>query len=198
MAGRKFIEAVKNIGTEKIKEMYTKKLSQIMEYPDVQDKQAMAAAAILVAEDIATDYIFNDDSGLTMQELIPLLSSKKQISVNERAYETIIEWVASNANRFESNTSTVGKAENQGCQYGVIEDGWAYIINSYFNDEMTKRGYNSKAVLHGLRKSGLIKTTTEKNITRNTVRKTINKTQVTCVAVCLSDEFETETGIFDL
>jgi uncharacterized protein (DUF927 family) len=197
-AGIKFINAVKEIGNEKIKTMYSDILKSLMQDSEIQDKQAMAAAAVMVAERIATDYIFKDDSELTLQEFKPFLLTQKQAAINDRAYDIIVEWVASNANRFESNTGY--KTDNTGCQLGIIEDGWAYIINSSFNELMQKNAFNSKSVLSGLKRDGLIKTSGD----RNTVRKSINKTQVHCVAIVLENPSFLEncatstSGVFDL
>ena len=200
-AGRKFIEIIGRIGTAKLKEMYSEKLQKVLEQPDVQEKQAMAAAVLLLADEIASEYIFQDDSGLTLQELQPYLLSKTQTSVSERAYELIIEWVASNANRFESNTSYTGRPENSGVQFGTIDGDMVYIINSQFNELMFENGFNPRSVLSSFRKKGLIETSSEKNKVRNSVKKSINKTQIWCVGLKINiDENQTfsPNGVFDL
>jgi hypothetical protein len=191
-AGRKFIEVIGRIGTAKLKEMYSAKLQKVLEQPDIQEKQAMAAAVLLLADEIASEYIFQDDSGLTLQELQPYLLSKAQTSVSERAYELIIEWVASNANRFESNTSYTGRPENSGVQFGTIDGDMVYIINSQFNELMFENGFNPRSVLSSFRKKGLIETSSEKNKTRNTVKKTINGARIHCVGLKINiDENQT-------
>ena len=200
-AGRKFIDIINGIGVMELKKMYSDKLRKVLEQPDVQEKQAMAAAALLLADEIASEHIFQDDSGLTFQELQPYLLSKSQTSVSERAYELIIEWIASNANRFESNTSVTGKPDNSGAQYGVIDDDMVYIINSQFNELMLENGFNPRSVLSSFRKKGLIETSSEKNKLRNSVKKTINGTRVYCVGLKINIE-ENQTfspnGVFDL
>lgn len=187
-AGKRFIEIMDSIGKDGIKQMFTDKLQTVVGMPDVQEKQAGAAALLLLADDLASENIFHDDSGLTLQELLPYLLSRKQTSINERAYEIIIEWIAANANRFESNTSYTGKADNQGMQYGIIEDDIAYIINSQFNNLMEDNGFNGRSVLSAFRKQGLIETYSDGGKTRNDVRKTINNTRVRCVAVRINIE----------
>jgi hypothetical protein len=206
-AGRKFIEIIGRIGTAKLKEMYSTKLQKVLEQPDIQEKQAMAAAVLLLADEIASEYIFQDDSGLTLQELQPYLLSKAQTSVSERAYELIIEWVAANANRFESNT-VIGpsygftvRPENNGVQFGTIDGDMVYIINSQFNELMFENGFNPRSVLSSFRKKGLIETSSEKNKVRNSVKKTINGARIHCVGLKINiDENQTfsPNGVFDL
>lgn len=189
-AGKRFIEILNKIGVPELKAMYEKKIRQVLSQPDVQEKQGMAAAALLLADEIASEYIFQDDSGLTLQELKPFLLSKEQTSVNDRAYELLLEWIAANANRFESNMSVVGVPDNGGVQYGTIEDNTAYIINAQFNKLMQDNGYNPRSVLSAFRKNGLIETYSECGKKRNSVKKTINRTQVWCVALKLSRDDE--------
>jgi len=183
-AGKKFVEIVTELGKEKIKEMFLKHLQAVMAKPDVQEKQAGAAALLMLADEITSEHIFQDDTGLTLQELLPFLLSRSQTSVNERAYEYITEWIAANANRFESNTEASyqpesaypPRPENNGIQYGIIENNTVFIINAQFNKLMEEKWFNSRSVLSGLRKLGLIETYTNAGKTRNTVRKSINRT----------------------
>jgi hypothetical protein len=56
----------------------------------------MAAALILTADQLATDWIFSDDMHLTIEEIKPFLLSKGQVSANERAYDFICDWVRQN------------------------------------------------------------------------------------------------------
>ena len=87
---------------------------------DTTEKQAMAAALIVTADKLATDWIFKDGMALTVQEIAEFLKSKEAVSAAQRGYAYMCDWVAQNANKLR------GEAET-GDVYGLIEEPWVYI-----------------------------------------------------------------------
>lgn len=120
---------------------------------DSTEKQAMAAAAILTADFLATHWIFDDDGELTPKDIRDFLASKEAVSAGHRAYDWLCDWVASNVNHFNSDlAAAVGET------YGVLEGDMAYIIPSVFKTALQEAGFSERAVLSYLRNNRLIDT----------------------------------------
>lgn len=118
---------------------------------DTTDKQAMAAAVVLTADTLATEWIFQDGRAITVKELGEFLKTRESVSLADRGYEVICDWVAVNASKMR------GQAETGDC-YGLVENGMAYIIRSVFNRVCQENAINPKALLSHLRTRGLIET----------------------------------------
>lgn len=118
---------------------------------DTTEKQAMAAALIITADQLATEWIFCDDRALTVDELGDFLKEKSEVSASERGYEYMCGWVAAHVNQFR-------ESGERGDRYGVIEgDGNIAIINrTVWNKACEEAGISSKALLGHLKAKGLI------------------------------------------
>ena len=55
--------------------------------------------------------------------------------------------------------------------YGIIEDGWAYVVRSEFDKIMSQEGFSSRAVLNDWHLKGLIQTEDSGGKTRYTKRR---------------------------
>jgi uncharacterized protein (DUF927 family) len=179
-AGKDFIKHLDKTGIEQAARLYHR-LFRELSATDKTEKQAMAAALILTADQLATDWIFSDDMHLTIEEIKPFLLSKGQVSANERAYDFICDWVRQNKNRFIS--------ENNGDFYGEISGSIAYIIPSIFNRTLEDEGYSSNGFLGWLRSKKLILTEPG----RFAIKHNIAGDRIRCVALKLPDsltEFE--------
>lgn len=150
-AGRKFVEKLGNPeAVELAKSLYDEYFTQCTR-SDTTDKQAMAAACILTADTLATEWIFDDDKQLTVEEIGEFLKSSTSVSLADRGYDIICDWVAVNANKMQG-------PKDVGDCYGLLEDGRAYIIRSVFNQVCAENAINAKALLSHLRTRGLIET----------------------------------------
>ena len=118
---------------------------------DSTEKQAMAAAAILTADTVATELFFDDGMALTVKDIRDFLASKESVSAGNRAYNWLCDWVASNVNHFNSDQSAaVGET------YGVLEGDMAYIIRGVFDRVVQEAGFSASATLSYLRNNRLI------------------------------------------
>ena len=59
---------------------------------DSTDKQAASASAILAADHIVTELIFQDGNNLTVEDMAKIMTKKDDVNVNSRAYEYILEF----------------------------------------------------------------------------------------------------------
>ena len=118
------------------------------------EKQAMAAATILTADTLACEWIFNDNP-LTAADMTEFVKTAESVSLADRGYQCLRDWVASNFGHFGA---TDGSIET----YGEIdgdEEGrsTAYIIRSKFNDVCEHNEINPKALLSQFKAKGLIR-----------------------------------------
>lgn len=150
-AGRQFVEKLMEDGQkERAASLYDRYFKECSE-SDTTDKQAMAAAVVLVADHLATEWIFKDGRALTSREISEFLKSNAAVSLSDRGYELICDWVTVNAGRLRGDT------ENGEC-YGMVDGDTAYIIRSVFNRVCAENAINPKALLSHLRTKGLIET----------------------------------------
>lgn len=151
-AGREFVEYLqdeKNIEETNAlqKEFYRELLKS-----DSTDKQAASASAILAADAIATKLIFKDDKALKIEDVAKIMTKKKDVDSNERAYEFILEMVERNINHFKSDSWGEYRSE----VWGRIEAEYICIIKSVFNRELANEGYNATAFLSWAKRQGLL------------------------------------------
>lgn len=148
-AGRMFVENLMRDGEkDRARAMYDEFFTACTQ-SDTTDKQAMAAAVILTADALATEWIFKDGRALSVEEIGEFLKSNASVSLADRGYDIICDWVAVNANKLRGVTDA-------GECYGLVEDGRAYIIRSVFNRVCAENAINAKALLSHLRSRGLI------------------------------------------
>ena len=151
---------------------------------DTTEKQAMAAAAILVADKLATGWFFEDGRQLTEDEISEFLASKAAVSAGERGYHYLCDWVTQNANKLCGKSDVIEVL-------GAIEDGYVYIIRTVFDSVVADGGFSSAALISYLKQGDLILTRGR----NNTKGKRINGINTECVCLKLpggDDEFEEE------
>lgn len=153
-----------------------KELSQ----KDTTEKQAMAAAAILVADKLATAWFFKDGKGLTIDEMSEFLASKAAVSAGERGYQYLCDWVAQNSNRFITTGSSASEMKGNEV-YGALEENEAFIIRAVFDRTANSEGFSPRSLLSWLKQNDKIRTR-EKNLTRG---KRINGINTECICLKL-------------
>ncbi|MBQ6951268.1 MAG: DUF927 domain-containing protein [Clostridia bacterium] len=163
---------------QQVRDVYNENFHELRQ-GDSTEKQAMAAAAILTADFLATIWIYGDDGEtlLTADEIAKFLASRDAVSAGKRAYDWLCDWVASNASRFYSDI----KGEFSGEIYGVLEHNTAYIIRGIFMRALTDAGFSSSATISYLKSNNLIETRGR----ANTKSKRINGVRTECIVLRL-------------
>lgn len=179
-AGREFVERLQQPGeVEKAQALY-RSLYGIFSDMDTTEKQSMAAAIVLVADVLATEWLFKDGRSLKPEDIREFLRTKSSVSVNDRGYEFITQWTVQNAHRLCGTSSEMEV-------WGKIEDNIAYIVKSRFNQAVSDAGYNPQALLSWMKQRDLI-ITRGRAMTKN---KRINNLSTECVVLKLPhDESE--------
>lgn len=182
-AGHEFIELLQieenmQLVTKKQKEYFSELLAG-----QNTDKQAMAASLILTADYFISKWIFNEDSFLTSTDIEPYLLTKQSVSVNDRAYEYLVDYININQSKFVA----VNVPEYTGEIWGMFSGDECYIIKTMFDKIMQAEGYSSMAFLSWAKENGYIRVTNysnQKGNKRNTVLKRFNPNTVNN-CVCL-------------
>ena len=184
-AGKMFVDNLYNgVNVEVAQKVYDDFFNQLLK-GESTEKQAMAAACILTADKLATDWIFQDGQALTVQEISKFLATKDEVNVGKRGYEYICDWVAQNANKMR-----VHPDGDYNDVYGVIEGDTAYIISSIFDKICRNEGYDPKPVKAWMKKNGKIKLQNGESSKRYTIMKRVNGvSNVRCIAVIMADDF---------
>ncbi len=184
-AGKFFVEHLTPELISQAKELY-KKYFRNLSSRDTTEKQAMAAALILTADELADKLIFHTGKYLTEDEIAAFLQTKASVSAGERGYRHMCDWVALNANRFA--------LENPGGEiYGILDNGWAYINSGVFRKAAQDGGFDPRALLSWLKTRRLI-LTRGRNYTRG---KRIHGVNTECVVMRLPEYCNSDTTDID-
>ncbi len=181
-AGREFVEYLQTDGAfERVNALQKEYYRELLK-SDSTDKQAASASAILAADHIATELIFKDGNNLTVEDMTKIMTKKKDVDVNQRAYDFVFELIARNPNRFKSNSF----GEYNGELWGKKDTDCTYIIKSVFDREMQSAGFNSTAFLAWAKRMDYL--ITDGN--RRTKNARIEGSITSCVCIKKKSEWE--------
>lgn len=161
-AGEEFIDAIKQIGFDKINDIYLEQYNRIRENAaskgvEKEDKQVVPMALILTADIIAEKHLFKDGVLLDIDTCVDYLKNKGDVSEHDRAYEYIINEISVNARHFADNDGE--DVEGNIDEWGYWKDSDHIVINgNIFEDILKKANFQSKAFLSWCRKNNLIET----------------------------------------
>lgn len=174
-AGKDFVDAVKEMGTDQLREMQRKIQAEIYDDEKMQ-KQSISLSIILTADRIATDYLFGDGQYLSLEEAKAVLVDRDELSDNERCYQYILSEIDINSERFNPLGVTTEK-------WGLIENGYAIIYNNVMDAMCRKGGFSKKSFLSWAAKNGLLQT----QAGNPTKVKKISGSPVRCVWLKMDD-----------
>lgn len=179
-AGKDFIDAVKAIGKEEIVRIQQEFLDRLYDDEKMQ-KQSMALSIILVADEIATDYIFNDGQYISIEDAKKALIDRNELSDNERCYRYVLDKIAMNGQRFDISTN---------CEkWGIIEDGYAYMYNQAFDELCTSGGFSKKSFLSWAARNHLVQSDSKGNPTK---QKKICGKNNRCVCLKINQDMDSD------
>ena len=184
-AGKLFVNKLQEEGNiNRAIELY-KKFYNKLTLADTTEKQAMAAATIMVADHLATEWIFKDNQALTVPQVKDFLQTKAAVDINARGYEYMCGWVELNAQYFTGKSKS-GDVWGKFLNYGKT----VAIITPKFYSVAEEEGYNPHALLSYLQQKELIDTGTTKGFGKS-VRLDSDRSP-NCIVMDLPDEGFTE------
>ena len=141
-AGRVFIQSIKDIDPDDLKEMKAEIEKEFDEF-NFPAKQVMAISILLLADKLATEFIFKDGRALTVEDVVDLPTRKKDVSEGQRCYEFILESLSSYGQHFDTQFSCD--------QWGFLEnpdengDRYVYFYPKMFENLLKNNGFSRKA-----------------------------------------------------
>ena len=183
-AGQEFVERLyQEENADRAAELYKKHFRTLSDN-DTTEKQAMAAAVILTADELATEWIFQDGRAITEQEISQFLASRAAVSSGRRGYDYFCDWAAQNANRLRGDVE-------MGDVYGTISGDQVCIIRSVFNRVAEEAGFSPAALLSYFKENGLIETRGR----AMTCSRRVNGVRTECV--CLKIDLGGESSLLE-
>lgn len=150
-AGREFVEHLMEEGAQERVQSLQEAMQDSLKTGDTMDKQTASAALILAADRLAEEWIFQDGILLQPEDISKYLVSKEAVNQNARALQYLYDFININQARFSPEADT-----HQGEIWGDLDDDYAYIIRSKFDQILQDEGYNASAFLGWVKNTGNI------------------------------------------
>lgn len=150
-AGREFVEHLMEDGAKERVQKLQEAMQDALKTGDTMDKQTASAALILAADRLSEEWIFQDGILLQPEDISKYLVSKEAVNQNARALQYLYDFININQARF-----TPEAGAHQGEIWGDLDDDYAYIIRSKFDQILQDEGYNASAFLGWAKNSGNI------------------------------------------
>ena len=150
-AGREFVEHLMEDGGFEHVQRLQDAMQERLKTDDTMDKQTASAALILAADVLAEEWIFRDGISLQPEDISKYLVSKETVNQNGRALQYLYDFININQARFGLDAET-----HQGEVWGDLDDDYAYIIRSKFDQILADEGYNASAFLGWAKNRGYI------------------------------------------
>lgn len=176
-AGREFVELIKDLGVDAIREIQQDFLRQLADDEKMQ-KQSLSLSIILTADKLATDYLFKDHQYISLEEAREVLVDRNELSDNERCYQFLMDKIAMNPARFDGDNENIEK-------WGVIEGGYAIIYATAFSALCKDGGFSRTSFLSWANRKGLLQT--EKSGKKLDKTKSFKGNKIRCVFLKLND-----------
>lgn len=195
-AGKMFIEYLKKIDQADIRKRHKMYCSKL-ETKDTMQKQVLSMAAILAADEMATEAIFHDGKNLSPNDVQRYLTDRQFVSEGARCYEYLMGVYAEKGQHFDIQYSNID-------QWGVAEydeEGKKYI-NFYVNalcDLVKEKGFSRKAFTSWAKREKLLRWNTSKDRDVYGVRGQGGQAQTRYISIRVVDldDYEAEKDMFD-
>lgn len=190
-AGKMLVEYIQGAEDGALTGRYRELFDQLCKL-DTTDKQAMAMACLLLADELAVDLFWPSEVPLQVEQIKQYLHSNMDVDVAGRAFQSVLNWVAKNPVRFEDPKAP--DSPNKGEVWGKI-DGEILVLNrDVLLDFLDRNGFDYTAVSKKWAERSLI--------CRNSQGKMVHQTKVYGIKssylklVLPPDDDETDTDGF--
>ena len=172
-AGREFVEHLMEEGAQERVQSIQEAMQDAIKTGDTMDKQTASAALILAADRLAEEWIFQDGILLQPDDIRSYLVSKDTVNQNGRALQFLYDFININQARFSPDADA-----HQGEVWGDLDEEYAYIIRSKFDQILQDEGYNASAFLGWAKNNNMILPGNDGKLTRT---KRINGRVSRCI-----------------
>lgn len=187
-AGYEFIEHLMEEGAQERVQELQEAMQDALKTGDTMDKQTASAALILAADMLSEEWIFQDGILLQPDDIRPYLVSKDTVNQNGRALQFLYDFININQARFSPDADA-----HQGEVWGDLDDDYAYIIRSKFDQILQDEGFNASSFLGWAKSNGYIQCSNKGEPTKP---KRINGRVSRCVWLKMSN-FDNEFDEID-
>lgn len=152
-AGKDFVDAVEELGVDRIREMQRDIMSKISTEGKTE-KQLLSLSIVLTADRIITDVLFEDGNYIDIADAESTLADVSDVSPNERCYEYLADMISMNEQRFDTETTCEKwgdpiERDESGCRV-------VFFYPTALNNICKNGGYSKKAFLSWGIKNGLV------------------------------------------
>lgn len=141
-AGRVFVGNLKQYTSDDLKKMKVE-IEKGFDGFNFPAKQVMAISTLLLADKLATDFIFKDGRELTIEDVVDIPTRKKDVSEGQRCYEFLLESIVVYGQHFDAQYDSID-------QWGFKErdelgNDYIFFYISPFEALLKKNGFSRKA-----------------------------------------------------
>ena len=193
-AGRVFVGNLKQFTSDDLKKMKAE-IEKGFDGYNFPTKQIMAISTLLLADKLATDFIFKDGRELTVEDVVDIPTRKKDVSEGQRCYEFILESLSVYGQHFDAQFS----CDQWGFQEppDINGDVYIYFYPKPLENLLKSNGFSRKAFSAWAMNRELIKHSGK----RDTVLKREGSSVMRFIAVKIVDleelENEQQSDIID-
>lgn len=147
-AGKKFIEIIKN---KNFKERYDEILRDIKLKKKTETKQAQSMAVILLADELACGYIFENEKPLIVDDVLDFMFDSTEIDISNRALEFLTDFVGMNKSKFLPSNETY-----QVDLWGRLSGNELYISKSKLEEIMEQNKFPINSIIKKWANNGIL------------------------------------------
>lgn len=157
--GREFVEQIQVMGVDAVKSIQKKHYEKIQGYARAhhitkEDKQVLPMSIIMTADEISEQYLFKDDIRLDFEECFDLLKTQGEVSEHKRAYQYLLDTIASNRHHFNVDYDDIRYTELWG-DFNEYANKCTFIGRE-FDKILTSAGFQPRAFLGWAKKHNII------------------------------------------
>lgn len=182
-AGRVFVGNLKQFASDELKEMKAEIEKEFDDF-NFPAKQVMAISTLLLADKLATEFIFKDGRELTVEDVVDIPTRKKDVSEGQRCYEFLLESIVVYGQHFDPQYDNID-------QWGFKErdefgNEYIFFYISPFEYLLKKNGFSRKAFTAWAMNRNLLRCSGN----RDTYVRKEGKKPMRYIVMRISDEIE--------
>lgn len=122
-AGEQFVKYIQSIPETQLVKRYKDLCKKLSALAQSTGKQVQSLACILLADQLVGECLFPAEASVDLLEGVGFLKKRDEVSLAERAYQFIVDWIAANENYFDVMFSSkiLGKVTKEYCLFNQSE-----------------------------------------------------------------------------